>query len=152
MRVLLNIVLSLLMTSCSAESYNPEAAVEIHAATSFQLGLIETTKSFGQQNGFSVHAGNKLVRDGRNVLQVIMERGDGVLMTMSNFMREDVFDAAFYAKKPDADWRAVKAAWLEEMRVALNGRGEIIEVPVRPPPSLVEQERKRREAAKPEDR
>ncbi len=152
MRVFLTMMLGLLMSGCSAKSYNPEAHVGIHASAGDQAIAIEATKSFGHRNGFEVFASNDMPRGNRLVAEVLLKRADGVMLSMSNFMRSDVLETFIYAKKPDADWCAVKAAWLEEMRAALNGRGEIVEVPVGPPPSFVEEERKRREAAKSEDR
>lgn len=142
MRNSIALTLMLLVSGCSAQSYDAQAAIEIHASANLRTELIEATRAFGQKNGFEVHAGNELVRDGRRVEQIDLERSDGVLFTLDNFMREDVLEAAFYAKKPEADWRAVKAAWLKEIHVVLNDRGEALEVPVGPPPSLADEARR----------
>ena len=145
MRALVATILGLLMSGCSAQSYDPQAAIEIHAAQEDRPVLVEATRAFGQKNGFVVYASGELVRNGRHVDQIDLHRSDGVFVTFDNFMHEDVFEAFFYAKRPEADWRAVRAAWLEEMRVALNGRGEIVEVPVGPRLRRDDEERRQRD-------
>jgi hypothetical protein len=140
-RILLPMILGLLMTGCATKSYNPEAQIDIRASTEDQRKVIETTKAFGIRLGFKVHADNQLVRDGRHVEQVFMERSDGVVIAMGNFLDANGLQTTFHAKSLDSDWRSAKEAWLQEVSALLSGRGEIVEVPVGPEPSLLEKVR-----------
>jgi hypothetical protein len=104
--------------------------VEITAPPSVQAAVFEATKSFGESNGFAVSSTNQLPREGRLVSQVDLQRGDGVMMTLDNFMEESRVTALFYAKQSRADWRTTQSKWLEVVDGLVRGRGEITVVPV----------------------
>jgi hypothetical protein len=133
-------VLSLLMTRCSAQSYNPVSQVDIHASAEDQAKIVAATKAFGERQAFEVSSGDSLVKDNRRVLQVDLKRDDGVMITLDNFLRADALQVSFFAKKPAADWHLAKEAWLQDVRAALGNRGEIVEVPVGPQPNLLEKQ------------
>ncbi len=143
MRLIIAIFLIFFMTSCSSQGHNPEAQINIQASAEDQVVVIDATKVFAERNDFEVYATDKMPKKGRLVSQVFLKRSDGVLVAMDNFMKADVLQTTFHIEKPNADWRPIKDAWLKTVREALEGRGEITEVPVGPPPSYVEEERKK---------
>jgi hypothetical protein len=110
------------------QHFNPRAQVDIHATTEVQAKILQATVEFGERNGFKVDAGADLPRDGRLVAQVLLTRPDGVLVTTSNFMHEDILQTFFVAEKDGADWRTVKEKWLAEMRSVVGDRGSIVDV------------------------
>lgn len=144
MRILAAMVLGFVAAGCGARSYNPEARIDIEAPVEVQIEIVEASRLFGEKNGLKSYFRDKMVREGRRVTQLRMERADGTAFVMDNYMREDTVMVAFYAEESTADWRTVKDAWLREIGTVLAGRGEVREVPVGPPFSLVEEERKRR--------
>jgi len=89
-------------------------------------------KSFGERNGFKILETDEMPKEGRLVSQVDIQRDDGVMVTMDNFLDAGVLTTYFYAKKPDADWRQTKEALRYALVEVLQGRGEIREVPLGP--------------------
>ena len=117
------------MTNCGGKSFPPQARVDIHASIANQAIVMEAMKSFGARSGFKVLVQNDLPKQGRFVSQVTIQRNDGVVISMSNFMKADTLQTFFYAEKPSADWRSAKSAWMREMKLVVPGEGNIIEVP-----------------------
>lgn len=132
MRVLMAVLLGVFMAACSVQSYDPAAQVDIRATPADMAKVIQATKAFGEREGFKVSAGDSLVKEGRQVSQVDLQRDDGVMITLDNFMQAGTLQVFFFEKQPTSDWRSVKEAWLQDMRIVLEGRGEIVEVPVGP--------------------
>ena len=110
------------------EGHYSLSQVDIHAAQDVQVKVIEATKKFGAKNGFKVDAGNNLPRDGRQVVQVLLTRTDGAAVVSSNFMDAGTLRTDFYAEKEGADWRAVKEAWLKEVRTVVGKDGNVVDV------------------------
>ena len=113
---------------CWSQHHNPLSQVDIHAAPEVQAQVIEATKRFGERNGFKVSASNNLPREGRQVIQVLLTRSDGVLISTSNFMHEQTLETFFSAEKEGADWRTAKEKWLTEMRVVVGRQGNVVDV------------------------
>lgn len=132
MRILRGMLLTLFMTSCSGQNYNPEARIEIRASVEDRPKVINALKSFGQRNQFEVVTSDGMPNQGRFVSQVLLKRADGVMITMDNFAKPDVFEIFFYAKESDVDWESVKDAWLREISSQVGHRGDVVEVPVGP--------------------
>ena len=134
MRIFLSVAMFFLAASCSGKSYPPVARVDIRISVSDQAEVIEAMKAFGSREGFEVLAGDRLPKQGRFVSQITLQRNDGLVVSSSNFMKADTLQTFFYAEQSNADWRSVKEAWMREITKVLNGRGEIVEVPVSPEP------------------
>jgi hypothetical protein len=113
---------------CWGEQHHSLSRVDIRASQAMQMKVIEATQQFGERNAFKVNASNNLPREGRQVMQVLLARSDGVLVATSNFMDKDVLETDFYAEKQGADWRSVKEQWLSEMRTIVGNEGQIINV------------------------
>lgn len=110
------------------EPHNMLSQVNIHASHEVQVKVIDAIKQFGKRNGFKVDASNNLPREGRQVMQVLLTRPDGVMVVTDNFMNADVLDTGFYAEKPGEGWREVKEKWLAEMRTVVGNQGNVVDV------------------------
>jgi hypothetical protein len=111
-----------------SEPHHMLSQVNIHAPQSVQVAVIEATKKFGERYGYQVDASNNLPREGRQVMQVLLTRSDGVMIVTDNFMNADTLDTGFYAKKENADWRTAKEEWLKEVRAVVGKQGNIVDV------------------------
>ncbi|MCE7949622.1 MAG: hypothetical protein DYH18_00770 [Xanthomonadales bacterium PRO7] len=135
MRIVIAVLLSLAMSSCSSKSFNPVARFDIRASDVDQAKVIETMKKFAGREGFKIFARDDMPKQGRFVSQLDLRRADGVAVSTSNFMKADTLQTFFYAEKPGADWQPVKVALQREIAAALGGRGKIVEVPVKSAPA-----------------
>ena len=129
-RIVIAVMLSLAMSSCSSKSFNSVARIDIRASDVDQAKVIKTIKKFASREGFKIFAGHDMPKQGRFVSQLDLRRADGVVVSASNFMKADTLQIFFYAEKPGADWQSVKVALQRELAAALDGRGKIVEVPV----------------------
>jgi hypothetical protein len=132
MKYFVAILLGFVMTSCYGESHNPVARIDIKASEKAQAEVIAAIRRFGEHNDFRVFATDEMPKEGRLVVQIDLQRSDGIMITTDNFIDAGVLKVYFYAKKPEADWRSVKEALLHAITEAVQGHGEIIEVPVGP--------------------
>jgi hypothetical protein len=130
MRTVLFILMSMVMWSCSAKGSPPVARLDIRVTDQDQPRVFDVVKEFGSREGFKVLSGDDLPKQGRFVSQVTIERSDGVVVHVDNFMRADTLWMFFYAEKPEGDWKSVKAALERKIAAVLNGRGTIVDVPI----------------------
>lgn len=127
MRYFAYMILLLFATACSSNSQSPVAKVDVTINSSRQPEVIEAIRAYGEKNSFKIGYRDTLPKQGRKVIQITLTREDGVVVSASNFMDENILQIFFYSYQKSGEWTKVKSDIVKSINSVIADKESIKE-------------------------